>query len=160
MRYFVIAILLITSTSYGATSTYVTTDATQTLTNKTLAMPVITTNEVDGHTTDSLTAAQVSRTRLHNTGQGANDVLKPLPAAASGYDFTLICSEAQTAKKWGVQATNGNYIYLEGTRGNANGAVKLASPVVGYYLTCASFKSGASTYDWLCRIGIGNWQAE
>jgi hypothetical protein len=115
--------------------------------------------EVDGHAVLTLTASQVSSTIVHNVGQGANDVIHNLPAAAAGYSFIAAVGESQAANKWGFKAAAGEYIYLDGVIGSAAGTVKFAAPSIGNYFTFFTVKR-ASDYAWVCSTGLGTSSAE
>ena len=113
-------------------------------------------DEVDGHASTSLSAAQVRGTILYNLGQAGNVILA-LPAAAAGYYFKMQIGE-QVSYYWRVQAAAGDKIYLAGVAGSDNGYVQHASAlVIGAYVECSTFKTDA--YDWSCKAGSGTWTA-
>ena len=121
------------------------------------------TTEVDGHTSASLTAAQVSNTTIHNYGQAASDITLTLPTAAYGMGFQLTVGTAQASNKWRVRAGTNDKIYLIGsdgsiTAGSNAGYFKIAAPVVGAQAACWTFKTDA--YDWACKAIAGTWAAE
>lgn len=125
--------------------------------------PIVNVNpqEVDCHTTSTnLTAAQVSNTILHNYDQAAEDVFTILPAAAAGYSFLANIVTAQN-NHFCVEADAGDKIYLvaaAGTiaAGDGGAAVCMIAAQIGQSFACWTFKSGASTYDWICKaISIG-----
>jgi hypothetical protein len=117
--------------------------------------------EVDGHTTSTdLTAAQVSNTVIHNYDQADSDVFLIAPAAAAGYSalFTVVTAQA---KHWCFEAAASDKIYLiaaAGTvaAGDDGAAVCMMAAQLGQSFACWTFKSGAATYDWMCKqISIG-----
>ncbi len=121
----------------------------------------ITPAEVDGHVTSTdLTAAQVSNTVIHNYDQAASDVFLIAPAAAAGYSalFTVVTAQAN---HWGFEAAENDKIYLiaaDGTvaAGDDGAAVVMTAAQLGQSFACWTFKSGASSYDWMCKaISIG-----
>lgn len=125
--------------------------------------PIVNVNpqEVDGHTTSTdLTAAQVSNTVIHNYDQAASDVFLIAPAAAAGYSalFTVITAQSN---HWCFEAASSDKIYLiaaAGTvaAGNDGAAVCMMAAQAGQSFACWTFKSGASSYDWMCKaISIG-----
>ncbi len=125
--------------------------------------PVININpaEVDGHTTSTdLTAAQVSNTVIHNYDQAASDVFLIAPAAAAGYSalFTVVTAQDN---HWCFEAAASDKIYLiaaAGTvaAGDEGAAVCMMAAQLGQSFACWTFKSGASSYDWMCKaIAIG-----
>ena len=150
-----------TLTLPDATDTLVGRATTDTLTNKTLTSPAITTAEVDGHVTSTdLTAAQVSNTVIHNYDQAASDVFLILPTAAAGYSFLMTVATAQ-ANHFCVEAGANDKIYLIAAAGTtaagADGAAAcFVAAQVGQQAACWTFKTGASTYDWACKaIAVG-----
>jgi hypothetical protein len=116
--------------------------------------------EVDGHAAGALTAAQVTNTTIHNADQAASDVTKGLPTAAKDYRFVGVVATAQAGNEWCFQADTNDKVYLDGVAGSDNGKVCNNAPAVGHWIACRTFKSSASTYDWLCESGEGTWVAE
>jgi hypothetical protein len=115
--------------------------------------------QVDGHTDATvLTAAQVSGTVIHNVAQGANNVHLHLPTAALGYSFVAVVGETQAGNTWKFQADTSDKIYLDGVAGTDNQSA-IVTPAIGDYATFFTFKSGASTVDWICKSGYGSWSA-
>lgn len=116
--------------------------------------------EVDGHAAGTLTAVQMHSTVIYNTGQAAADVFLGLPAAAAGLSGLFTVGTAQS-NHWGVVAGAGDKIYLvaaDGTvaAGADAAAVVMTAAQVGQSFAIWSFKSGASTYDWMAKaICIG-----
>lgn len=114
-------------------------------------------SSVDGSTSTTLTAAQVSGTIVSNYGQSAADVALVLPTAAAGYNALFVVGTAQ-AYKWGVRAGTSDKIYLlaaDGTisAGSDNGYARFTNAQIGQSFACWTFKTGASTWDWQCKAG-------
>lgn len=112
---------------------------------------------VDGSASGSLSAAQVSGTIINNYGQDASDVSLTLPTAAAGYNALFVVGTAQT-NKWGVQAGTNDKIYLlaaDGTiaAGSDNGYARMTNAQIGQSFACWTFKTGSSTWDWMCKAG-------
>jgi hypothetical protein len=134
---------------------------TQTLTNKTLTAPTITTGEVDGSVTSTdLTAAQVSNKVIHNIGHTDNtDIFLILPTAAAGYSFLVNIGEAD-ANHHCVEAGANDDLYLIAAAGTVaaggNGtAACMTAAQVGQSYACWTFKH-TDDYDWMCKaISIG-----
>ena len=141
------------TSTHGTTGAVVGTTDTQTLTNKS-----ITAVEVNGSTSGSLSAANVSSTIVYNTGQAAADVALVLPTAATGYSAIFTVGTAQS-NKWGVQAGTNDKIYLlaaDGTvsAGSDNGYARMTVAQIGQSFACWTFKTDA--YDWMCKaVSIG-----
>lgn len=114
--------------------------------------------EVDGHESGNLAAADVSNTIITNAGQAAADVALVLPTAARGYSFIATVGTAQAANTWKITAAAGDKIYLDGVAGTDAQSV-IVTPAVGNFITFISFKSSASTYDWLAITGQGTYTA-
>jgi len=117
--------------------------------------------EVDGHTTSTdLAAANVSNTIIHNYDQAASDVFLIAPAAAAGYSALFNVVTAQS-NHWCFEAAASDKIYLvaaAGTiaAGDDGAAVCMIAAQIGQSFACWTFKSGAATYDWICKaIAIG-----
>jgi hypothetical protein len=126
-------------------------DATQTLTNKSIVSI-----EVNGSATASLTSNNCSNTILNNFGQTAICTLT-LPVAIAGLSFVAICGATSTYQ-WKLKANTTNKIYLDGIAGT-NNQCAIVTPTIGNYITFATFKTGASTWDWLATTGNGTWTA-
>lgn len=139
--------------AHGATGEVVGTTNTQTLTNKSL-----TSVEVDGSSSVSLTAAQVSNTVVTNRGQAAADVALGLPTAVAGYAAVFTVGTTQS-NKWGVQAGASDKIYLIAaaagtvTAGADNGYARMTAAQVGQAFACWTFQTGVSEWDWMCKAG-------
>jgi len=114
--------------------------------------------EVNGASSATLTAAQVSSTIVYNTGMGGADVALTLPTAAAGYTALFTVGTAQSFK-WGVRAGTNDKIYLlaaDGTisAGDNNGYARMTAAQVGQSFACWTIKTDA--YDWQCKsISIG-----
>lgn len=114
--------------------------------------------EIDGSADVTLATAQLYDSIINNFGQSAANVVVTLPTASAGLTFVAIANTTQVANSWKIRAAATNNIYLEGVAGSANGYVGL-NPTVGDYIEFKSFKTGASTWNWLARIGVGTWVA-
>jgi hypothetical protein len=114
--------------------------------------------EIDGSTSGILSIPDVAGTIISNVGQGASDVALALPQAAVGYSLIATVGTAQAGNTWKLTAFPGDKIYLDGVAGT-DGQSVVVTPVVGDYITLISFKTGASTYDWLAKTGSGTWTA-
>ena len=114
--------------------------------------------EVNGSSSNTLTAEEVSSTIVYNTGMGAADVALVLPTAAAGYSAIFTVGTAQP-NKWGVQAGTNDKIYLlaaDGTiaTGSDNGYARMTAAQVGQSFACWTIKTDA--YDWQCKaISVG-----
>ena len=102
--------------------------------------------------TGSLTAAQVNGSLITNYGQGAAATLT-LPAAASGYNFIVVVSTTGYALH--IKAGASDKLYLDGVALDDGDKASLAVPALGNTLTCFTFQTGASAYDWICTGGGG-----
>jgi hypothetical protein len=91
---------------------------------------------------------------IDNFGQGAPATLT-LPPAAFGYRARLTISTPGHAL--GVKPSTTNIIHLDGRRLAVGSKVSNRVPAVGDALLCYSFRSGASTYAWICRSEGGAW---
>lgn len=104
--------------------------------------------------TATLTAAQTSGTVLSNYGQSAEATLT-LPAAAEGLGLTFIVTTTGNALH--IKAGASDKIYLDGAALDDGDKVSLATPAVGDAVSCLAFRSGESTWDWLCTSIAGAW---
>lgn len=102
--------------------------------------------------TDTLTAAQVNGGIVSNYGQGAATTLT-LPAAAAGYNFIVVVGTTGNALH--IKAGASDKIYLDGVALDDGDKASLATPALGNTLTCFTFQTGASAYDWICTSGGG-----
>ena len=110
--------------------------------------------EVVAASTDTLTAAQVSGTFITNYGQGAANT-QTLPAAAAGLNF--IFSAITTGNALHIKAGASDLIYLDETALHDGDKVSLATPAAADFITFFTFRSGASTWDWIATSGQGTW---
>jgi hypothetical protein len=120
--------------------------------------------EVDGHANDTLTAVEMHSTQVFNTGMGAADVVLNLPAAAAGLSALFVVGTVQSGKDWKVRAGASDKILAiaaDGsvTAGSDNGYYGFAAPAVGNCFAVWSFKSGASTWDWMAKAISGTVEA-
>ncbi len=114
-----------------------------------IAVGIIATTET---ATDTLTAAQVNGGIVSNYGQGAATTLT-LPTAAAGYNFIVVVGTTGNALH--VKAGASDKIYLDGVALDDGDKASLATPALGNTLTCLTFQTGASAYDWICTGGGG-----
>lgn len=111
--------------------------------------------EIAGHTASSPTAAQLKcGAAISNYGQAASNVNITLPTAESNLVFVAHVGTAQAAHYWRFTAAAAGTMYLDGSA-TGKDYVQFSAPAVGNYLTCHTFKSGASAYSWICRTGAG-----
>ena len=144
----------------AGTYTLVTTTGTDTLTNKTLTAPAVTFPEVDGSATGSLSAANVSRSFINSYGRGAAATLT-LPAAATGYTFVAIVG-TQHNSAWKIQRAGTDTIYWDagGVLTAGKTYFQETNQVVGSRVSCATFRTGASAWSWICGSVSGTWQTD
>jgi hypothetical protein len=109
---------------------------------------------VNKPSTITLTAAEVTNTIIDNYGQSAPMTLT-LPAAAAGYNFVMSISTTGNAVH--IKAGASDKIYLDGTALDDADKVSLVTPAVGNWASFFTFRSGASTYDWVCNAVNGTW---
>jgi len=102
---------------------------------------------------DTLSATQVRGGMITNYGQVAENTLT-LPTAASGYNFILVVGTSG-AGALNLKAGASDKIYLDGTALDDADKARLEVPGVGDTLTCFSFQTGATAFDWICSSGGG-----
>lgn len=107
--------------------------------------------------TGDLTAAQVNGSLITNYGQGAASTLT-LPSAAAGYNFIVVVSTTGNALH--IKAGASDKLYLDGTALDDGDKASLNTPALGNTLTCFTFQTGASAYDWICTSGGGSAWAD
>jgi len=105
--------------------------------------------------TGNITAAQMGGGFANNYGQAAENT-QTLPASAANLWKTFVIGTAG-AGAFHVKAAAGDKIYFNGTALDDEDKVSCATPAVGDYLSCRSFKTGASAFDWICTSGAGTW---
>lgn len=110
-------------------------------------------NHVTKTATGDLSAAEVNGTIISNYGQGAASTLT-LPAAAAGYNFIAVVGTAG-AGALHIKAGASDKLYLDGVALDDGDKASLATPALGNTLTCFTFQTGASAYDWICTGGGG-----
>jgi hypothetical protein len=111
--------------------------------------------------TDSLSINQCNGGVINNYGQ-ANDAVLTLPAAAEGYNFTVILGTT-VAKYYRILplGTANDSIYLDGATTGDDKYVQIASAVAGACIQFFTFQTGASPdYDWYAATVSGAWVAE
>ena len=104
--------------------------------------------------TGSLTAAECSDTFISNYGQSAEMTLT-LPDAAAGLSFLF--TVITTGNAIHLKAGSYNRIYLDGVALNVGNKVSCSSPSAGDCIVFFTFKTGASTYDWIANTQAGTW---
>lgn len=116
-------------------------------------------NEVTNDTT--LTAAKVSRTLITNYGMGNGAVTLTLPAAAEGYTFIAMIA-AKVAYDWKIQRGGSDTITWSsgGTDTTGKTYFKANDQNVGSRVSCITYKSGSSSYTWLCGSVTGTWTTD
>jgi hypothetical protein len=112
---------------------------------------------VSGISSPTLTVAQCKKTIIDNINQSADTVVS-LPAAEAGLDFRVAIG-ATAAFYFKLRANTTDKIYLDGTAGTDNGYVGCTTAVIGDTLRCFTFKTGASTWDWMIIVDKGTWTA-
>jgi len=96
---------------------------------------------------------------LSNYGQGAANNLQTLPTAEEGMSFVAVCGTAQGAHYFRFQADTSDKIYLDGVAGSDNGYIEIAAPAVGGMIVFMTFRTGASTFDWIAVTISETWVA-
>ncbi len=142
--------------------TVATLTGTETLTNKTLTAPAITAGEVLYASTwlvseaaYTFTAAEVSRTIINTYGRDA--ACDPtLPTAAAGYTFIVVVGTQHNSKFEILKGASTLYWEVAGVP-TAVAGFNETNQVVGSRASCASFKTGASAWSWLCGAVSGTW---
>ncbi len=111
--------------------------------------------EIDASASQTLLPFQVSGTILSNFGQTAANT-QILPPAAAGMNFIApIATAGQGA--FNIKAGTSDKIYLAGVALDGADKVSNAAPAIGDSITFWTFKSSASTWDWMAAIGVGTW---
>jgi hypothetical protein len=126
----------------------------------TIGATAIVYNGISGSATRELSIDDVSSTVITNLGQGAGDVALTLPTEEEGLQ-ALFTVGVTVAYKWGVKAPSGKTLTLIGasgtiTEGSTDGYLRMTLAQKGQSFACWTFKTGESTYDWMCKaISIG-----
>lgn len=138
-------------------------DAAQTFTGvQTMTAPAITAGEVLYASTwlvseaaYTFTAAEVSRTIINTYGRGA--ACDPaLPTAAAGYTFIIVVGTQHNSKMDILKGASDLYWEIAGVP-TLVAAFSETNEVVGSRASCATFKTGASSWSWLCGSVSGTW---
>jgi hypothetical protein len=112
-------------------------------------------SEIDGHTAVSPAAILLNcGATIFNYGQGAADVNITLPTAAADLSFVMTVGTAPGAYYWRATSATASTMFLDGSVTGKN-YVQFATPAAGNYFSCFTFKSGTSTYSWICATGNG-----
>ncbi len=163
---------VLTTETYGAgTYTLVDKTSTQTLTNKTLTTPVITSLEVlidcngsaDPYTyctsanASTLTATQTSRTIINSYGRGEAQTVT-LPAAATGMTFIAMVG-TQHNSAWKIQRAGSDTITWSASGTDTTGKTYFqeTNQAVGSRVSCITYKTGEAAWTWLCGSVTGTW---
>jgi hypothetical protein len=109
-------------------------------------------------TSGALSANQCSGGLINNYAQ-ADNVTLTLPAAAEGYNFTVLLGTT-VAKYYRLDPDVGDTIYLDGVSGGDGKYIGIASAVIGAAIQFLSFQTGASAYDWYAATISGTWVSE
>ena len=109
--------------------------------------------EVVQAATDTLTASECSGTTISNYGQSAENT-QTLPTAVAGLSGVVEIGTAG-AGAFHLKAGATDKIYLDGNPLDDGDKVSLSIPVVADFFSFKTFKTGASTYDWIVRTGQG-----
>ena len=105
-----------------------------------------------------LTTAQCYGTILSNYDQADANVAILLPTAGPGMNMICVCGTTRAGKTWKFTAAANDKHYLDGVAGT-DGQSVIVTPAVGNYITLVTFQTGASSWDWLSRTGMGTWTA-
>lgn len=103
--------------------------------------------------TDTLSATECSNTLISNYGQSAENT-QTLCAAADKLSGIVTIATAG-AGNFNLKAGASDKIYLDGVALDDGDKVTLDTPLLGDFFSFVSFKSGASSYDWIVRTGQG-----
>lgn len=107
--------------------------------------------------TGTLVADEMNGQTVNNYGQ-TDDTTLTLDAGADGLWFNVLLGTA-VAKYYRLAPTT-VAIYLDGKSCGAGKYVGIASAVVGAAMSCKTFQTGASTYDYYCSAISGAWACE
>jgi len=113
------------------------------------------TGELIKNTSATLNANEVNGTIINNYGQ-TTDVILTLPEAQQGMSFIVVLGTG-VDKYFRIQANANNKIFLNGVAGALGGTIGIASAAAGCAISFVSFKTSATTYDWLAVVIYGNW---
>lgn len=111
--------------------------------------------EIDAHTAQVLTAAQLSSTKMatiHNYGQAAADIDNTLPTPAANLGALCTVSTAQAGNYWRFSCTG--KIYLDGSA-IAKNYVQYSAPAVGNYFSFFTAKIADGSYAYYISSGVG-----
>jgi hypothetical protein len=97
---------------------------------------------------------ECSSTIISNYGQSATMTLTfPTASAGLGFVFTV----ATTGYAIHLKAGSSDKIYLDGVALDDGDKASCSSPAVGDSIIFYSFKTDASTYDWIASSQNGTW---
>jgi len=103
----------------------------------------------------TLTATQCTNTIISNYNQSEASTIT-LPAATSGLSF-IVTVVTTGVGALHVKAGASDKIYLDGVALDDADKVSLATPAAGDCIAFFTWKSGASTYDWIALTQTGVW---
>ena len=109
---------------------------------------------VDGHATGSLSAAQVSATRIHNVGQNNTACDLTIPTCVAGYGCIVRVAETSTAA-WRFKAGASDKFFLNGVAGSDAGYIGFPLPTLGNCMIIEGDENGAGI-DWFATVVSGN----
>jgi hypothetical protein len=110
--------------------------------------------EIDGHTDASPEAAKfLCGATIYNYGQAAANVNITLPEAAANMSFIAMVGTAQASNYWRFTAASAGTMYVNGAA--SKNYAQFSAPAAGNYFGCITFKTGSSTYGWICKPGNG-----
>jgi hypothetical protein len=107
--------------------------------------------------TANISLSQARSAQINNYGQSGN-VIATLPAVAKGYSVDFVFGTT-AAFYYRITAGAGDAIWLDGVAGSDGGYVGVSSAAAGNAISCRSFQTGASSYDWYCVTISGSWVA-
>jgi hypothetical protein len=105
--------------------------------------------------TGSLTANQMGSGIANNYGQTVANT-QTLPACAANLRKTFIVGTSGMGA-FNIKPAGSNVMILDGITLTAAHKASDATPVVGDYLSCYSFQTGASAWEWICATGSCTW---
>jgi hypothetical protein len=155
----------------SASGTLATLAGTESLTNKTITTPNITSLEVlidcngsadpyaycTSANASTLTATQTGRTIINSYGRGEAQTVT-LPAAATGMTFIAMVG-TQHNSAWKIQRAGSDTITWSsgGTDTAGKTYFQETNQAVGARVSCITYKSAAAAWSWLCGSVTGTW---
>lgn len=105
--------------------------------------------------TGSLTAPQMGGGLANNYGQTVANT-QTLPACAANLRKTFIAGTSGMGAL-NIKPAGSDIMILDGATLTAAHKASDATPAVGDYLSCYSFQTGATAWEWICATGSGTW---